>query len=146
MSWNFRVIRHVVDDDVLYGLHEVYYDKDGMPNGYNAAAHVYDESPTFSGFLERLEDALALPLYDPKAPEQTPRSVPIPRTGVEVRLRGVRDHHRMVSISARQQLVYRGHRMDAAERDHLESTYDYHKHMAKALTEALTLLRVEDNA
>ncbi|UTC28163.1 hypothetical protein GURKE_01320 [Brevundimonas phage vB_BpoS-Gurke] len=146
MTWNLRVIRYVDGDDVRYGLHDVYYDREGKPNGYNAIAHVYDESPTFDGFLSNLEDALALPLYDPDKPEVTPRSVTIPRTGVEVRLRGVRDHHRMVSISARQELTYRGHRMTAAERDHLEVVYDYHKHMAKALTEALDVLRDKDEA
>ncbi len=30
MSWNYRLVRHV---DGTYGVHEVYYDNDGTPNG-----------------------------------------------------------------------------------------------------------------
>ena len=31
MSWNYRVIRHVHEDEEYYAIHEVYYDDDGNP-------------------------------------------------------------------------------------------------------------------
>ena len=29
MSWNYRIMRHEVDGEVWYGVHEVFYDEDG---------------------------------------------------------------------------------------------------------------------
>ena len=31
MSWNYRIMRHEVDGEVWYGVHEVYYDVNGEP-------------------------------------------------------------------------------------------------------------------
>ena len=34
MSWNRRVLAHETNDEVYFQIHEVYYDKDGNPDGY----------------------------------------------------------------------------------------------------------------
>jgi len=31
--WNYRVVRKVVDDEVIFGIHESYYDNDGNLEG-----------------------------------------------------------------------------------------------------------------
>ena len=36
MSWNHRVLAHKDGDEMYLQIHEVYYDKDGKPNGYTA--------------------------------------------------------------------------------------------------------------
>jgi hypothetical protein len=34
MSWNYRIMKSVVMGEELYGIHEVYYDEGGNPNGW----------------------------------------------------------------------------------------------------------------
>lgn len=36
MSWNYRIMKHEVREQVYYAIHEVYYDTDGKL-GYTAA-------------------------------------------------------------------------------------------------------------
>ena len=44
MSWNYRIMRHVApegpytseEDRIWYGLHEVYYDDNGKPDGFTS--------------------------------------------------------------------------------------------------------------
>ena len=31
MTWNYRVVHHLMDETDYYGIHEVYYDEDGRP-------------------------------------------------------------------------------------------------------------------
>jgi len=31
MSWNYRVIRHIVDEEEFFQIHEVHYNDDGHP-------------------------------------------------------------------------------------------------------------------
>lgn len=38
MSWNHRVVKHVVDDAVHYTIHEVYYDDSGVPVAFSESA------------------------------------------------------------------------------------------------------------
>jgi hypothetical protein len=33
MTWNHRVVKRTFNDEVFYGIHEVYYDDDGTING-----------------------------------------------------------------------------------------------------------------
>jgi hypothetical protein len=89
MSWNYRIVkfrhtdRHakLCGEEHFYGLHEVYYDEDGNPNGYTEHAVRFecgeDEGP--EGIIKSLERALesakALEVLDanrkwPKPPEQ----------------------------------------------------------------------------
>jgi len=35
MSWNHRILAHKDGDGMYFQIHEVYYDKDGKPDGYN---------------------------------------------------------------------------------------------------------------
>lgn len=34
MSWNHRILKHVSEQDISYGVHEVYYDDAGNPNAW----------------------------------------------------------------------------------------------------------------
>jgi hypothetical protein len=36
MSWNHRILAHKDGDRMYFQIHEVYYDKDGNPDGYTA--------------------------------------------------------------------------------------------------------------
>jgi len=36
MSWNHRILAHKDGDGMYFQIHEVYYDKDGKPDGYTA--------------------------------------------------------------------------------------------------------------
>lgn len=46
MSWNYRVIRHTVDGETGYGVHEVYYNEDGKPIACTEEpAKPYGETP-----------------------------------------------------------------------------------------------------
>lgn len=34
MGWNHRILAHKYDDEILFQIHEVYYDDEGKPRGY----------------------------------------------------------------------------------------------------------------
>ena len=34
MNWNYRIIETEENGEIFLNIHEVYYDKDGTPNGY----------------------------------------------------------------------------------------------------------------
>ena len=34
MGWNHRILAHKDGDEIYFQIHEVYYDKDGKPDGY----------------------------------------------------------------------------------------------------------------
>ena len=36
MGWNHRILAHKDGDEMYFQIHEVYYDKDGKPDGYTA--------------------------------------------------------------------------------------------------------------
>lgn len=36
MSWNYRALAHEYNGEVCLKIHEVYYNKDGVPDGYTA--------------------------------------------------------------------------------------------------------------
>ena len=36
MGWNHRILAHKDGDEMYLQIHEVYYDKDGKPDGYTA--------------------------------------------------------------------------------------------------------------
>lgn len=36
MSWDYRVLAKEYGFQIYFQVHEVYYDKDGVPNGYTA--------------------------------------------------------------------------------------------------------------
>ena len=38
MGWNHRILAHKDGDEMYFQIHEVYYDKDGKPDGYTANA------------------------------------------------------------------------------------------------------------
>ena len=55
MTWNYRVVHHLMDETDYYGIHEVYYDDGGRPR------HI-TEDPTDMGWLESKAD-IALELH-----------------------------------------------------------------------------------
>jgi len=36
MSWNHRILAHNEGDEIYLEIHEVYYDENGLPNGYTS--------------------------------------------------------------------------------------------------------------
>lgn len=34
MGWNHRVLAHKYQEEIYFEIYEVYYDKNGIPNGY----------------------------------------------------------------------------------------------------------------
>jgi hypothetical protein len=61
-TWNYRVMKFIDDDGELYHqIHEVYYDKEGHPNGYteNAVSVISNEGiDGLSSVIEKMAKAL----------------------------------------------------------------------------------------
>jgi len=53
MSWNYRVMRQMTEDGYWYGIHEVYYDKDGKPE-----KHSSNPDPVVGEDLDVLRDVI----------------------------------------------------------------------------------------
>lgn len=67
MSWNYRVMRHVGDGEEWLGIHEVYYDDNGKPNGHteDEIAPTSDEGVDgLRWVLDRMMEALDKPVLD----------------------------------------------------------------------------------
>jgi hypothetical protein len=64
MSWNHRVLAHETNDEVYFQIHEVYYDKDGNPDGYaEDGTTVGGESiESISWVLEEMTKCLKKPI------------------------------------------------------------------------------------
>jgi len=77
MSWNYRVLKQKYTDpktgavEYSLGIHEVYYDKEGKPNGYteDEAVVVISEDEgieTLGEILGMMRKALTLPVLTPE--------------------------------------------------------------------------------
>lgn len=66
MSWNYRVIRHVKNNEEFYHVHEVYYDDNGTPTMVSTEPIApYAESvEDLKWVLERMLEALDKPILD----------------------------------------------------------------------------------
>lgn len=88
MSWNYRVLRHHKNGEAWYGLHEVYYRKDGSPRACTAdpIAFVSDEDEGPGGIARSLRlalsDAESRPVLDAAtdfpSPEDAYQGEPLP--------------------------------------------------------------------
>lgn len=67
-TWNYRVMKFVDEDEEPYHqIHEVYYDKEGHPNGYteNAVSVLSTEGiDGLSWVLEKMAEALTKPILE----------------------------------------------------------------------------------
>lgn len=64
MSWNHRVLAHKHKDDVYLKIHEVYYDLNGIPNGYTANP-ITIESDDLKGMfwtIKQIQNSLKKPV------------------------------------------------------------------------------------
>jgi hypothetical protein len=64
MSWNYRVLAHKDDDDVMLMIHEVYYDENGKPNSYtvNPVPVRGEDLDALKFSLEKMNEALTKPI------------------------------------------------------------------------------------
>ncbi len=68
MSWNYRVLatdfkRPNGESEIELAVHEVYYDKEGNPNGYTKEKTVNGESTkSLRWSLNKMKDALKKPI------------------------------------------------------------------------------------
>jgi hypothetical protein len=65
MTWNYRVVKHTDSEGIThFGIHEVYYDKDGRPSMYTESAMApYGETlEELAEDLERMREALIKPV------------------------------------------------------------------------------------
>lgn len=64
MSWNYRVLAHIGHMEVYLQIHEVYYDKDGTPDGYTANPITVggDNLKELSWVLSQMRDCLDKPI------------------------------------------------------------------------------------
>lgn len=66
MTWHYGIVRH---GDSSLGLHEIYCDEAGRPNGYFPATFVANEEEGRAGIVGALEmalhDARERPIFDP---------------------------------------------------------------------------------
>ena len=64
MSWNYRVIKHILGDEAQFGFHEVYYDQHGNLSGYCQAWIVGDSLEQLEWALDKLQKALREPVLN----------------------------------------------------------------------------------
>lgn len=71
MTWNYRVVRQVEIDErgreeVCYGIHEVYYDEDGVPTTctVNPVAPFGESPDELAEDMDRMRKALEEPVLD----------------------------------------------------------------------------------
>lgn len=67
MTWNYRVVRHTMDDGVkYYQIHEVYYDEDGKVIGMTekGIAPFGDTTTELQLELNRMIECMAKPVLD----------------------------------------------------------------------------------
>lgn len=79
MSWNHRILAteefHLNgESEIVFSIHEVYYDKEGIPNGYTANP-VKLSSDTLKGMkwtLKRIEECMKKPILrgDDRFPQE----------------------------------------------------------------------------
>lgn len=50
-TWNYRIIAHEYDDEIEYGIHEVYYDEKGEPQEWST-----EPVPFVSDTVEGLQE------------------------------------------------------------------------------------------
>ncbi len=64
MSWNYRILAYVKNKEVWFKIHSVYYDKDGIPNGYSSNPESV-ESDSLDGVkwnLKKMKECLKKPI------------------------------------------------------------------------------------
>lgn len=67
MAWNHRVLRHVKNGEILFAIHEVYYDENNNPHSCTAEpvyALGYDTLDNLALDLQRMLDACKKPVLD----------------------------------------------------------------------------------
>lgn len=68
MTWNYRVVRRKYPDgEVLYQMHEVYYDNDGNPDGVSACPVDVTSDAGVDGIkwvLTSMQEAAEKPVLD----------------------------------------------------------------------------------
>ncbi len=79
MSWNHRVLaseeHHLNGEaEIVFSIHEVYYDKDGVPNGYTANP-IRISTDSIEGMkwtLDRMQECLTKPVLwaEPNFPQE----------------------------------------------------------------------------
>ena len=65
MSWNYRILAHKYrENEVYFQIHEVYYDKSGIPNGYAKDAEYVgaDDVEGLQWTLDRMQECLSKPI------------------------------------------------------------------------------------
>ena len=63
MSWNYRLVKRTHNDEVSYGIHEVYYDDQGNPESItkNPVAVAEESKGDIMTTLRHMERALTMP-------------------------------------------------------------------------------------
>ena len=66
MSWNYRVMRHEMDEGYWYGIHEVFYDEDGRPQRHSVDPQpvVGDDPDVLPDIIDRFKLALQKPVLE----------------------------------------------------------------------------------
>ena len=84
MGWNHRVMAHEEEDSVYLQIHEVYYDKNGVPESYTSRPVTVggETTKTMTWSLNKMKECLKKPvLYaGAKFPDIYNQSKPIPTT------------------------------------------------------------------
>jgi len=66
MTWNHRVIRHVLLEDTWLAIHEVHYDEDGEPNGCTKEPIqiIQEDLDAIKWEIDKIKSALEKPVID----------------------------------------------------------------------------------
>lgn len=64
MSWNYRTVRCTESDAVFYEIKEVYYNEQGLPNGYCDADLFGETLEELKDVFDMMKLALEKPILD----------------------------------------------------------------------------------
>lgn len=66
MSWNYRVVRYPLMDDVepVFGIHEAYYQENGIAITEQAVGISFESIEEFNTTIERMKEAFNKPILD----------------------------------------------------------------------------------
>lgn len=69
MSWNYRIVKHVLEDgEPYYGLHEVHYDDKGEPKNWTESAARFggdSAEEVQDALFMAIKDAFRYPVFEP---------------------------------------------------------------------------------
>lgn len=69
MSWNYRVMKVADPSDDVFGIHEVYYDENGVKGWTQSPVRLVSDTADFNWLFDKLKEAVAKPVLNENGKE-----------------------------------------------------------------------------